>query len=99
MWTDSSIALHWIKSASKQYKTYIANRVQLIQELSDPLEWGWCPGESNPADLPSRGMNMKDLVASPKWWGGPEWLNEKVESYPKFKECNQPPQEMLEKEK
>ena len=97
LWTDSSIALHWIKSTSKQYKTYIANRVQLIQELSDPSEWGWCSGESNPADLPSRGMNMKDLVASPKWWGGPEWLNEKVESYPKFKNCNQPPQEMLER--
>lgn len=97
LWTDSSITLHWIKSKSKQYKTYIANRVQQIQELSDPSEWGWCPGDSNPADLPSRGMSMCDLVKSTKWWGGPSWLKQNSESYPKFEENTQPPEELLEK--
>ena len=52
LWTDCSLTLDWIKSKSKQYKTYIANRVQKFQEVSDPFEWGWCPGDSNPSDLP-----------------------------------------------
>ena len=97
LWTDSTITLTWIKSTSRQYKTYISNRVQLIQELSEPCDWRWCPGETNPADMPSRGVSMKDLITSIKWWGGPGWLSESEESYPKTENLKQPAEEMLER--
>ena len=97
LWTDSTTVLHWIKSTSRQYKTYVANRVQLVQELSEPADWNWCPGQENNADMPSRGVSMIDLVRSNKWWGGPSWLNENVESYPKAENLKQPAEEILEK--
>ena len=40
---------------------------------------------------------MIDLVKSTKWWGGQSWLKQNSESYPKFQENSQPPEELLEK--
>lgn len=97
LWTDSSITLHWIKGSSRQYKTYIANRIEQIHELSDPSDWRWCPGSSNPADLPSRGVTLKDLVNNDQWWKGPKWLNASPESYPKAEKLNPPPEDLLER--
>ena len=37
---------------------------------SQPLE----PGKTNPADLPSRGLNILELSVSQLWRVGPEWL-------------------------
>ena len=97
MWTDSTITYHWIRSSSRLYKTWVHNRVELIHEICDPSDWQWCPGSTNPADLPSRGVSMKDLVTSNKWWGGPSWLNESPELYPKAENLTKPPEEILER--
>ena len=97
MWTDSTITYHWIRSSSRLYKTWVHNRVELIHEICDPSDWRWCPGSTNPADLPSRGVSMKDLVTSNKWWGGPSWLNESPESYPQAENLTKPPEEILER--
>ncbi|CAG7822423.1 unnamed protein product, partial [Allacma fusca] len=31
-WTDSTVALHWIKSSPQRWKTFVANRVTEVQE-------------------------------------------------------------------
>ena len=31
MWTDSQVTLQWIRGSSKQYKTFVANRTQLLR--------------------------------------------------------------------
>lgn len=36
--------------------------------------WRHCPGHLNPADLPSRGLTAKALVACETWWKGPKFL-------------------------
>ena len=83
MWTDSQVTLHWIKGSSRQYKTFVANRIQLIHQLTDnPNVWGWCPGEDNPADIPSRGCPLESLIEEEKWWKGPKWLRGSSEYYP-----------------
>ncbi|GFV33952.1 integrase catalytic domain-containing protein [Trichonephila clavipes] len=56
-WTDSLISYYWIRGDSSAFKPYIKNRVQEIQLLSDPMQWGHCPGKDNPADLLSRGTS------------------------------------------
>ena len=83
LWTDSQIALCWIKAPSKQWKTFVSNRVQHIQQMSDPINWRWCPGVTNPADLVSRGIRLKELITSELWLHGPSWLQESREEYPK----------------
>lgn len=97
MWTDSQITLHWVRSTSREYKTYVANRVEQIHELSEPADWRWCPGASNPADLPSRGVTMRELVTSTPWWGGPTWLKGSAEGYPTVKNLQPPAEELLER--
>ena len=36
-------------------------------EKSEP-----CVGRSNPADIPSRGSSVGELIHSHLWWNGPE---------------------------
>ena len=36
--------------------------------------WSYCPGASNPDDLPSRGLTPIELSASQVWRQGLEWL-------------------------
>ena len=79
-WTDSLTTWHWISKPSYQWKTYVANRVAAVQEVSRKLhvEWRHCPGVSNPADLVSRGVPVSGLQTV-IWLHGPPWLSEESE--------------------
>ena len=44
------------------------SRVQEIQAHTTPDSWGFCPGNQNPADNPSRGTTLSDLVSEKRWW-------------------------------
>jgi hypothetical protein len=57
LWTDATVALSWICSNPSRWKTFICNRVTEIQSYTTPNQWKHCPGEDNPADYLSRGMN------------------------------------------
>ena len=72
-WTDSMATLHWIRTV-KPWKQYVAHRVTEIRQLTKQEEWQHCPGNSNPADIPSRGMSGKSLVTNEIWWNGPNFL-------------------------
>ena len=50
------------------------NRVREIRRRVHPDHWSHCPGSSNPADLPSRGLTSLELFVSQLWRRGPEWL-------------------------
>ena len=69
-WLDSTVALHWIKG-NGQYKQFVANRVAKIQ-LHKEIEWRYVPTSVNPADLASRGAQVRNCQL---WWTGPEWLS------------------------
>ncbi|XP_024892895.1 uncharacterized protein LOC112468092 [Temnothorax curvispinosus] len=73
-WTDSEVARAWIRSAPQRWKTFVRNRVALIQDNVPVSAWGHVDTESNPADHCSRGLYPRDLVANSMWWAGPEWL-------------------------
>ena len=84
MWTDAKVALQWIRGSSRQYKTFVGNRTELIQHLTEPSSWRWCPGEQNPADIPSRGCTISTLLDNEFWWNGPAWLKAESDAYPSF---------------
>ena len=72
--TDSKVALFWIRGEGKEWKQFVYNRVKEIQELVPPKYWSHCPGKENPADLPSHGVSPKELESSAVWRHGPDWL-------------------------
>ena len=72
--TDSQIALYWIKGTAKDWKPFIQNRVNEIRRLVPVDCWGHCSGKENPADIPSRGLSSMDLAVSKLWQYGPEVL-------------------------
>ena len=72
--TDSKVALYWIKGVGGEWKQFIENRVTEIRKLVPVECWMHCPGKENPADLPSRGVSVEELMNSHLWFNGPSWL-------------------------
>ena len=77
-WTDSMIALGWIRGDASRWKQFVANRVREIQELTNPSWWRHCTSEENPADVVSRGLTGSELASCKLWWQGPHWLASQV---------------------
>lgn len=81
-WSDSTVALTWIKSSPHQWKTFISNRVTQIQEKISPQNWYHVSGSQNPADCASRGRLPQELLTCTIWWSGPQWLQLSDELWP-----------------
>ena len=79
LFSDSTTALSWVKSASMKFKPFVKNKVMKIQELQPVNVWRYIPSSENTgADLISKGCQFKDLekiVAGPKMFYSPrkEW--------------------------
>lgn len=76
LWTDSMIALHWVRGPAAQWRPFVANRVMEVQKKTEPSDWRHCPGIDNPADLLTRGVASDALKGCDKWWKGPTWLSQ-----------------------
>ncbi|XP_043476349.1 uncharacterized protein LOC122507611 [Leptopilina heterotoma] len=81
-WSDSTIALNWIKTQPYNLPTFEANRVAEIQKVT-PDQWFHVPTECNPADLISRGQGPREFVQTTIWRNGPVWLSQPPEKWPK----------------
>lgn len=73
-WTDSTIAIHWLRKDPALLKPYVANRVTAIREKSGSGIWRHIQGMDNPADHLTRGMSAEHLKNTSSWWSGPPWL-------------------------
>ncbi|XP_011859572.1 PREDICTED: uncharacterized protein LOC105557047, partial [Vollenhovia emeryi] len=73
-WCDSTIVLAWIRGEPHLRKTFVANRLTEIQQMTDQEQWHYVKSEHNPADVISRGISPKQLKDLHLWWHGPEWL-------------------------
>lgn len=71
---DSKIVLAWIKSMSRKWQAFVANRVSEIHSNSSIFEWYHVKSQENPADLISRGATPEQLIQAKLWWEGPTWL-------------------------
>lgn len=79
-WTDSQVVLGYINNDSRRFHIFVANRVQLIRDNSDPSQWHYVDTSENPADHASRGLHASD-IQSTNWLQGPKFLWER-ELYP-----------------
>ena len=62
-WSDSTVALFWIKNVNKEYKQFVENRVQEIRKLAAPEYWNHCPTHENAADIASPGTTATQIVS------------------------------------
>ena len=82
LWMDSMDVIYWIQGLSRRLKSFVANRVAEIQWKSDPAQWRHVPGDQNPADDATRGLELRNLSAESRWLQGPAFLHEGETSWP-----------------
>lgn len=73
-WTDSTVCLSWIKSHPYKWKTFVSNRISIIQENIGPDNWYHINTNENPADVASRGTFPSELLNNKLWWAAPDFL-------------------------
>lgn len=64
MWTDSMITLYWIRTTAHKWEPFVENRLTEIQSLTNPETRSHINGKNNPADLPTRGQSVDNLIQS-----------------------------------
>ena len=72
-YTDSTVALYWVKSDPSKWGTFVANRVVAVQDTLPGDTWYHVAGTDNPADLATRD-NKPELQELHAWWNGPAFL-------------------------
>ncbi|XP_063245165.1 uncharacterized protein LOC134546326 [Bacillus rossius redtenbacheri] len=87
-WTDSQVALAWIHSSSHELKTFVANRVSEIQDLTPSSWWRHVRSEHNPADCGSCGLLPAQILDHHLWWTGPAWLTLPADEWPASASCS-----------
>lgn len=72
-WSDSQVVLGYINNEARRFHVFVANRVQLIRDVTDPNQWCYVNTAENPADHASRGLHASDIPSS-IWLSGPKFL-------------------------
>jgi len=73
-WTDSTSVLRYIHNEDKRFHTFVANRISMIHDGSEPCQWRYINTKLNPADDASRGLSVDKLLNNRRWIKGPEFL-------------------------
>ena len=69
---------------TREVQPWEEKRVQLILEKRGESSISFCPGELNPANLPSRGCSLSELFEKlPFWKQGPDFLKLNQSEWPK----------------
>ena len=84
VWSDSTVALHWINGNGDLYKQFVRNQIRKIVSMKVET-WRHVPGLMNPADVGSRGAAYDEL--DDLWWKGPEWLSDESKWPENIKTC------------
>ncbi|XP_066928372.1 uncharacterized protein [Clytia hemisphaerica] len=62
-WSDSTLTLQYITNERNRFKTFVANRVSEIREVTQPTQWHHVNGEENPGDITTRGVfSVEELL-------------------------------------
>ena len=72
--SDSMNVIYWIRG-SKKWNLFVSKRLEEIYGLSSKSQWNYCKSQENPADLPTRGVPMNELLEIKEWFHGPLWLS------------------------
>ena len=82
-WTDSMTVLKYIENETTRFHTFVANRIGLIRDGSEPSQWRYVDSANNPADDASRGLSADAFLNSKRWIDGPDFLWTSETEWPK----------------
>ena len=82
-WSDSMNVLWWIRGYSRSFKPFVAHRIGQTQSNTSPDQWNYVNTERNPADIISRGSNVRYLKTNSLWLNGPHYLHLDKSEWPK----------------
>lgn len=86
IFSDSTIALSWIKNGAKGQSTFVFNRVQKIRNIAQDVKFMHIRTELNPADWVSRGLLAAEILQDHQsdqfWWRGPLFFSQPEEEWP-----------------
>lgn len=71
----------------RQFHTFVANRVALIRDDSEPHQWNHMSGAMNPADDASQGFTADIVLSQGHWLMGPEYLWKPKNMWPMLTEA------------
>ena len=71
--TDSADVLYWLYSGSYSWPVFVANQLRKLRKASNPQRWLHIDSAENPADKPSRGMSLSEIMTCSLWLHGPEF--------------------------
>ena len=80
-WSDSQIAIWWIKQCGKVWNVWINNRVEKIREMVPPSRWFFVPTGLNPADVGTRPVSLENIDLD-FWLKGPQFLLSDCKDWP-----------------
>ena len=87
-WTDSTSVLKYVTNTSTRFRTFVANRISVIRDISDPSQWRHVRSELNPGDDASRGLSAISLLNDHRWLLGPEFLWKHDSEWPESPSLN-----------
>ena len=60
-WTDSEVAICWIKGKSRCWKSWVENKDVAIRAIRPAISWYHVPSGYNPADIPTEFLCQENL--------------------------------------
>ena len=81
-WTDSMIVLGYIRNETRRFKTFVANRLAVIHDVTSPTDWRYVPSDKNPADIASRGLFPNEVGKLEQWVNGPDFIQKGKNDWP-----------------
>ena len=89
-WSDSTCVIQYIRNQSKRFHTFVANRLSVIHENSEPHQWRHVRSELNPADDVRRSPTVDEVILNSKWLMGPQFLSRESKFWPLNPTLHQP---------
>lgn len=83
LWLDSTITLNWIHTPPHQLKTFTANRVSEIKDITQGHRWRHLPSADNLVDFLSPGHFPLEFIENSICNQGPDWLQQCEDAWPK----------------
>jgi hypothetical protein len=82
LWSDSEIALRWVKNPNQKLPKYAISPIEEILELTSPDEWRYVDSKNNVADIATKFRPFDFGDFNSEWFQGPKFLKLPQEYWP-----------------